>query len=189
VFEDVVRCPEEDLRRARFSKGPLAPKGFLYYICGVNPTPDLPAAVIAALRTTISRMLNIPLPYTGVKGIRSLAKALRTWPRTRDENTARSWLANVIRMQEEIGTGGGGFRFMYAAFLDEAADLLNKPTLREVSGQLTEVGDRWRDFGVQGAQAIRAKEAAPAAYDALAEIVHECASREEIAFKTLRRAL
>ena len=37
-----------------------------------------------------------------------------------------TYLAQMIRMQEEIGTGGGGFRFIYGAFLEEAAEVLKK---------------------------------------------------------------
>jgi len=33
-------------------------------------------------------------------------------------------------MQEEIGTGGAGFRYIYAAFLQEAADFLEDDHLR-----------------------------------------------------------
>jgi hypothetical protein len=189
VFEDVVRCPADDLQRARFSKGPLAPRGLLYYIEGVNPAPDLRAAVVSGIRTTAWRMLKIPLPYMGINGIRSLAKAMRGWPDRVGEQKARSWLANVVRMQEEIGTGGGGFRFMYAAFLDEAADLLGRPTLREISEQLTVVGDRWREFGVRSAQVIRGKERSAAAYQGLAEMLLDCAAREQGAFEALRKAL
>jgi hypothetical protein len=189
VFEHVVRCPADDLRRARFSKGPLAPKGMLYYIESMGRDPDLEGAVLAGLRTTVSRMLKIPLPLLGVAGIRALARALSAWPLRLSPAAARSHLANVIRMQEEIGTGGGGFRFMYAAFLAEAADLLHKPALRETSGMFSEVGDRWREFAVQGAQLIRHAESAPAAYASLGQILLDCARREEQALRAIGAAL
>jgi hypothetical protein len=112
VFEHVVRCPADDLRRARFSKGPLAPKGMLYYIESITRDPDLEGAALAGLRTTVARMLKIPVPLMGVAGIRRLARALKTWPMRLSPQAARSHLANVIRMQEEIGTGGAGFRFV-----------------------------------------------------------------------------
>jgi hypothetical protein len=189
VFEAPVRCHEADLRRARFSKGPLAPKGLLYRIVGTTSNPDLPAAVRAGLKTTTGRMLNIPLGHVGVKGIRTLARAIAEWPRKLPEATARAWLANVIRMQEEIGTGGGGFRYMYAAFLDEAADMLALPALHDLSEQLTDVGDRWRDFAVAGAQVIRTKENSLAAYEALAARVRDCAEREEAVFRGMKTLL
>lgn len=189
VFEDVVRCASDDLQRARFARGPLAPKGFLYYVEDVDSDPDVPAAVRAGIRMTASRMLDVPIPWLGVRGIRSLASALARWPERVGDTTARAWLANVIRMQEEIGTGGAGFRFMYAAFLDEAAALLGKPALRELSQQLSEVGDRWREFAVAGAQAIRDPAAGANAYASLAAMMTDCADRERAVFGALRPAL
>ena len=189
VFEDVVRCKSEDLRRARFSKGPLAPRGYLYTIDASGSSPELALAVRAGIRTTVSRMLDIPLPWLGVRGIRALARAIPTWPLRIGEDKARLWLANVIRMQEEIGTGGAGFRFMYAAFLDEAAALLATPALRGVSTQFDEIGDRWRAFAVAGAQLIQDREAPTSAWQSLADRVHDCARDEQTAFKALRQIL
>jgi Domain of unknown function (DUF4872)/Butirosin biosynthesis protein H, N-terminal len=193
VFEEVVRCPAEDLRRARFSKGPLAPRGLLYHIESRSQQPDIERAVRAGLRTTASRMLNIPLPWMGVAGIRALAGALARWPLRLSDQAARSHLANVIRMQEEIGTGGAGFRFMYAAFLDEASAILGRPALQEASAMLSNIGDRWREFAVQGAQVIRGGNgkgtASPAAYKSLSGILLECASREQEVFRAIRAAL
>jgi Domain of unknown function (DUF4872)/Butirosin biosynthesis protein H, N-terminal len=189
VFEDVVRCPSDDLRRARFAKGPLAPRGLLYYIESVTREPDLVRAVRAGLNSTASRMLRVPVPYLGIRGIRTLARAIRRWPQRLPAKTAKHWLANVIRMQEEIGTGGGGFRFMYAAFLDEAGDLLEKPVLHQASSAMTEVGDRWREFAVQSAQILRNSEHSVGAYGAVADIVMDCAAREERVFRLVREAL
>lgn len=187
VFEAPVRCHEADLRRARFSKGPLAPKGLLYRIVDIEGKPDLPAAVRAGLKSTVSRMLNIPLRHMGVKGIRTLAHALTTWPDKLPAATSRAWLANIIRMQEEVGTGGGGFRYMYAAFLDEASDVLQLPALHAISEQMTDVGDQWRDFAVAGAQVIRNGESSVAAFGALAQRMLDCADLEEAAFRSIRR--
>ncbi len=189
VFEEVVRCPSDDLRRARFSKGPLAPKGFLYHLESVDPQPDLANAVRDGIRSTVNRMLRIPLPYMGVRGIRTLAKAMRGWPARIGEEKARSWLANVIRMQEEIGTGGAGFRFMYAAFLDEAAAVLDKPALRELSERLTETGDQWREFSVRGARVIRNKDNSADVFEELAAMLAGCAEREQSIFTDLRRVV
>jgi hypothetical protein len=189
VFEHTVRCPAEDLRRARFSKGPLAPRGMLYYIDGISPHPDVEGAALAGLRSTVARMLRIPFPLMGVAGIRRLARAVAAWPQRLSPQAASSHLANVIRMQEEIGTGGAGFRFMYAAFLAEAADLLRKPMLREASDMFSEVGDCWREFAVQGAQLIRQRLAAPPDYAPLAQVLLDCAQREQRAFRAISAAL
>lgn len=189
VFEAPVRCAADDLRRARFSKGPLAPKGLLYRITGVTREPDLAAAVRAGLKTTAWRMLHIPLSFMGVRGIRTLAQAMAAWPEKLPAATTRAWLANVIRMQEEIGTGGGGFRYMYAAFLDEAAEVLQQAALRDHAEQLTAVGDQWRDFAVAGAQVIRSQDNSQAAYQALSARLMQCAQREEAVFRGIAKVL
>ena len=140
-------------------------------------------------------MLRIPLPLMGVAGIRTLAGAIARWPTRMSGHSARSHLANVIRMQEEIGTGGAGFRFMYAAFLDEASAMLGRPALHEASALLSDAGDLWREFAVQGAQLIRAgdrdgdRSAAIAGYKALSGILLECAERERHVFRAIGAAL
>lgn len=60
-------------------------------------------------------------------------------------------------MQEEIGTGGAGFRFMYASFLQEAADKTGWEGLAEASQMMTSVGDEWREFALHSANFVRKK--------------------------------
>ena len=192
VFDEVVKCPADDLRRARFSKGPLAPRGLLYYVESRVERPNIERAVRDGLRSTVFRMLKIPFPLMGVAGIRTLAAAVAAWPERMPAHAARSHLANVIRMQEEIGTGGAGFRFMYAAFLDEAAAVLGKPALHEASEMLTDIGDRWREFAVQGALLIRGGDAetnSAARYKALSTVLSECAAREKDVFRAIGGSL
>jgi hypothetical protein len=111
------------------------------------------------------------------------------WPARLGAKHARANLANLIRMQEEIGTGGAGFRFLYAAFLQEAATLLGRDALHDLSGQLTAIGDRWREFAVLGAQVCKGREDAASAYGKLAGIMHDCAAREQQLFIALRAAI
>ena len=88
-------------------------------------------------------------------------------------------------MQEEIGTGGGGFRFIYAAFLQEAAELLDRPRLHELSLELTGIGDRWREFAQLGARRCKGRGEEETSYPSLAGILRDCADREEQLFKAL----
>ena len=80
-------------------------------------------------------MLRIPLPIFGIRGIRYLAKRIIKVSKRLDlRKPAGSW-AMIVRMQEEVGTGGAGFRYMYAAFLQEAAELFGSAELaRFVTG-------------------------------------------------------
>jgi hypothetical protein len=190
VAEMVVSCPADDLRRARFARGgPFPPKGLIYYPEQLPQNPDLEGPIRIALRNTCRLMLNMPLPFLGTRGIRYLAGRLERWPRQFGEKLARANVANVVRMQEEIGTGGAGFRFLYAAFLQEAADILGRPALTDLSHQLTAIGDRWREFAVLGAQLCKGKESAATAYPRLADLLRECAAREQHLFTDLRAAI
>ncbi len=189
VFEDTVVCPAADLRRARFAKGTFAPRGLLYYPDVVPQSPDLATAVRGAIRDTCKQMLDVPMPFLGVRGIRRLARRMAQWPVRLGGEQALVWVGSVVRMQEEIGTGGAGFRFIFAAFLQEAGELLESEPLREASRAMTETGDRWRDFAVQGAVLCKAHETDARAYARLGEILLECADREERIFRNLQKTV
>jgi hypothetical protein len=189
VAERPVTCPAEDLKRARFAKGPFAPRGLTYYPEYVPANPDLKTAVRDAIRATAKRMTGIPMPFLGVRGIRWMAGKMERWPDKLGPELARKWVSSVVRMQEEIGTGGAGFRFMYAAFLQEASELLANPILAEAARDLTATGDRWRDFAVQGALLVKNRNNDPGAYKKLADILRECADREQEIFTRLKTAV
>ncbi|MBL8426671.1 MAG: BtrH N-terminal domain-containing protein, partial [Dechloromonas sp.] len=148
VAETTVTCAPADLQRARFAKGALAPKGLLYYPVGTPHTPDWAQVLPAAIRKTTRIMLDAPLPIIGVRGIRWLAKAIEKLDTGSGAAHSKLFIGQVVRMQEEIGTGGGGFRFIYASFLQEAAALLGRPALDELSEKLVDIGDEWREFAL-----------------------------------------
>jgi hypothetical protein len=88
-------------------------------------------------------------------------------------------------MQEEIGTGGGGFRFLYAAFLQEAAVLLGDDLLRQEAERLTASGDGWREFAAMAARICKGRAKPGEGYGAAAERLLACADREEQVFRAL----
>jgi hypothetical protein len=122
----------------------------------------------------------------GIDGIRYLAKNLRKWPVKMGEKVAALNLAQVIRMLEEIGTGGAGFRFIYAAFLQECAEKLNQPLLNETSVKMTAIGDAWRNFAWQAARCFKNRDKGSITYDALADLLMDIAGQEEEVFSQLR---
>jgi len=189
IFEETVRCPAADLRKARFAKGALAPKGKIYYIEKMPSQCDLPQAVTAGIREVCRGMLKTPIPLAGVRGIRLLSRRLAKWPETLGEKQTLLYLGHVIRMQEEIGTGGGGFRFLYAAFLEEAATILNNERLLELSHHCTDIGDLWRDFALLSSRVCKGRAAVQDSFDELARLLDRCAAEEEILFNHLLLAI
>lgn len=186
VAETPVACAPADLQRARFAKGVLAPKGLLYYPVGKPRTPDWQAVLPAAIKKTTRIMLDTPLPIIGVRGIRWLAKAIERLDAVKDPARTKLFIGQVVRMQEEIGTGGGGFRFIYASFLQEAADLLKRPALGELAEQLIDIGDEWREFALATARMIRDRD--PLQPPKLADKLRAIADREQAFFRDLRCA-
>jgi len=95
-------------------------------------------------------------------------------------------MGQVVRMLEEIGTGGAGFRFIYAAFLQEAARELNQPWLNEISDEMTQAGDRWREFAIIAGRIFKSRAGQEENYQAAADVLLDIADREEKIFLKLR---
>lgn len=186
VFEHPQRCAGPDLAKARFVKGALAPKGLLYWPEQVPATVDYARIVPGAIRKTANMMLRTPLPFVGVRAIRGLARRILKLA-DGDPRYARLYVGQIVRMQEEIGTGGGGFRFMYAAFLQEAGERLGNDKLKAASASMTAAGDAWRQFALAGAKFVKDKKSTD--YAGLAAALNACADREEAVFRELLAAL
>ncbi len=186
VFETPVECDAESLARARFVRGALAPKGLLYYPTVVPAQLDFSTAIRKAIRFTTGMMLYTPLPIIGIRGIRLVSRKIRGLS-PRDERHNKLLLGHIVRMQEEIGTGGAGFRFVYAAFLQEAAKIIGRPALTDLAEQLTAAGDEWRRFAL--ASAKMCKDRLPMDYGQLADQLSRCAALERDVFRGLRRAI
>ncbi|NIT64862.1 MAG: BtrH N-terminal domain-containing protein, partial [Gammaproteobacteria bacterium] len=188
VFEEPVACASDDLVRARFAKGALAPKGQMYRLIDCPQEVDLATAARKGIREVCRSMLAPVVGLIGVKGIRFLARQLENWPSRLGDRKALLHLGHVIRMQEEIGTGGAGFRFIYAAFLQEAEELLGNSELGRISGRLTETGDHWREFALLASRCVKGRPEGQGFAD-LAKLLRQCADGEEAIFRDLRRAV
>ncbi len=186
VFEDVVCCPPDALARARFARGAFAPRGLLYYPESIPADPDIEGAVRSGIRATCRQMLDIPMLPVGVRGVRALGRRIAQWPARLGADRARAQVAQVVRMQEEIGTGGAGFRFLFAAFLAQAADHIGLSGLRDLSKEMTAIGDEWRQFALVGAHICKGTRPDADAYRELAALLAALARREEALFRELR---
>jgi hypothetical protein len=184
VFEEPVRCAAADLARARFAKGLLAPKGLLYYPASIGRKAVPPQAVRTAILRTCRTMLA-PVPIAGVRGMRMLARRIERLPAADPRSAA--FIGHIVRMQEEIGTGGAGFRFIYAAFLQEAAQRLQRPSLAGFAERLSAIGDGWRALALQAARMIKGRE--PLHPPAIAARLREQAERERVFFGDLKADL
>jgi hypothetical protein len=187
VLDHIAEIDPKSLAEARFAKGFPAPKGKMYYAVNVPETVSLQKPIKEGIDQACHYMLKLPLPMFGVSGIRYLAKRVKTYPEKVGERKAVLYLGNIIRMQEEIGTGGAGFRFMYAAFLQEAANVLKKDELGVLSQDLTRVGDLWRNFAFNAGRVCKSRAVNNVSYAELSEMLMQCAAEEELVFKRLSK--
>ncbi len=187
VLEDISVCSAHALSKARFAKGILAPKGLLFFPKKLKKSLDqsFPQAIHAGIQEVVRRMLFSVIPFAGVGGIRYMARRISRWPsQFPDIEIQKLQMANVVRMQEEIGTGGAGFRYLYAAFLQEAGQLLNNQILLEASKKMSEIGDEWRNFATLAAQFCKGRLEVP--YEDIPKLLYQIADQEQSLYQDLR---
>lgn len=186
IMEQPSIISPDDLAKARFAKGFPEPKGKIYYITSVPDKLDYKKAIKAGIKQTCFFMLSPPLNYAGVKAIHLLADKIAAYPKKLSPRQAVLYLGNIIRMQEEIGTGGGGFRYLYAAFLQEAAQLLLMPELEKLSKDFTHIGDQWRHFAYSTARICKARNSDLVSFQELSKQLHAIGEQEEALFRRMK---
>jgi hypothetical protein len=189
IMEYPTSLSEDELERVRFAQGVLSPRGQLYYpVAGKPITDDL---IRSGIRNGITRnirdMLRIPAPIAGVSGIRYTGRRIKKWRDKLGLKQAGLYLAQLVRMQEEIGTGGGGFRYIYAAFLQEANGYYPDDILLKTSLSFTRSGDLWRTAAVQAAGIYKGRLGSQADFDQMGDFLLEIADLEQQSFIALSK--
>jgi len=187
VLEATATIGPEALARARFAKGMPEPKGKMYYIKEVPEAIDLAKGIKDGIKQTCFFMSSPPVPWFGVNAIHLLAKKIEQYPKKLTPRQCTLYLGNIIRMQEEIGTGGGGFRFLYAAFLQEAAQHTGNNELGILSERYTAIGDQWRHFAYSAARICKARNSDLVSYTELSKLLHDIGDKEKQFFKDLKK--
>ena len=147
-------------------------------------------AVQKGIKQACFYMTKLPIPFLGVKGIRKFGQSVMQWPsRTRDIDHLSHEIMMIHVTLEERGTGGGGFRFMYASFLQEASKILTGAPLAEFSKQMMENGDKWREISLFVARIGKNRDLGENRLKELQGMIMERADFEERFFKDLSKAV
>lgn len=191
VMETFATLSTYELERVRFAKGAFAPRGQLYFPQQPKEVTEeqIKRGIVKGIKRNIRDMLHIPGNIGGVRGIRYTGKKIKQWRDKLGVEKSRSYLAQLVRMQEEIGTGGGGFRFIYAAFLQQAYSYHPIDELMDISQQFTTIGDRWRDAAIQAAGIYKGRLTTQQDYNVMGDQLLEIAEMEKKAFKELSAAI
>jgi hypothetical protein len=189
VMETVTTLTEEDMLKVRFAKGPLAPKGHVYYPENVKQVgkEQIQKAISKAIKRSSFDMLHIPGPIAGVDGINYTARQLRKWRDKLGPRKAALYVGQIVRMQEEIGTGGGGFRFLYAAFLEQANGYIPNNQLLKLSDEFTKAGDMWRASAINMGRIFKGRLNEQKDFEDCATMLDEIAEVERQAFKAMAK--
>lgn len=187
IMEQIATMTPYELERVRFARGPLAPKGQLYFPREKRKVTheQMRTAILTGIKRNVRDMLYVPGNIAGVSGIRYTGKKIKKWRDRLGIEKSRSYLAQLVRMQEEIGTGGGGFRFIYAAFLQQAYEYFPDDGFMEISRQFTKAGDLWRNAAVQASGIYKGRLAGQEDYNTMGDYLLEIASLEKEAFTSL----
>lgn len=187
IMETITTMTSYELERVRFARGPLAPRGQLYFPKEKRAVTDeqMKQAIITGIKRNVRHMLYAPGNIAGISGIRYTAKKIKKWRDTLGLERSRSYLAQLVRMQEEIGTGGGGFRFIYAAFLQQAYAYHPVDELMDISKQFTKAGDLWRDAAIQASGIYKGRLTAQQDYNVMGDYLLDIAELEKKAFNDL----
>lgn len=188
VMDTPTKLTSYELERVRFAKGALAPKGQLYYpkSKAIITDEQIRKAIISGIKTNVNQMLRIPGNFAGVSGIKYTGKKIKNWRNKLGVEKAGSYLAQLVRMQEEIGTGGGGFRYIYGAFLQEAQAYTDNDQLSEISKIFTQAGDLWRTAAVHAAGIYKGRLGSQEDFNQMGDYLIEIAQLEKNAFLALK---
>jgi hypothetical protein len=190
MASEKVRIPSKDLLRARFAGGTYPTLGKLYWIKSLpEKEPDIPELTKRAIIKNCYRMIHEPgpMPFVGVNTFDYLGNKIMRFPQKYGDRKAALHLAQLIRMIEGIGTGGAGFRFLYAAFLQEAAGLTGIKELKDFSAQLTVIGDNWRTFAAEAARICKNRSSANVDYTTIGEQLKQIGLQEKAFFTSLEK--
>ena len=189
VMETVTTLSAYELERVRFAKGPLAPRGQIYYPKEKKEVSDdrIRHAIVTGIKRNVRDMLYIPGNFAGVSGIAYTGKKIKKWRDKLGLHKAGLYLAQLVRMQEEIGSGGGGFRYIYGAFLQQAHAFHHNDALLDISRTFTQAGDRWRTAAVQAAGIYKGRIGSQEDFNIMGDYLIEIAEIEKKAFKALSK--
>ena len=189
IMENKTTLTHKELMRVRYAKGTFAPKGHMYWLKDIPKEFNVKSAVIKGIKHTCKDMTSIPVPMFGAKGIKFLSKKFRKYPEKLGAKKASLFTGQIIRAQEEIGTGGAGFRYMYAAFLQEASGVIDKPELKQLSYEMTKIGDMWREFAIIAGRIVKNRAKEGEDYNKGADILLEISEKEQQFFLKLKKTV
>lgn len=181
----------KNMERGRHAKGDFAPNGLMIHVDPISeqnvPSKEtMKKAIKKGIIKTCRYMLKVPMSFIGISSIRKWAVDLENWPSYCDDTEMLSHRIMMINvLLEDRGTGGGGFRYMYASFLQEASEIFDNEELKRFSSKMMDNGDKWRAISLHAARMGKKRDFSKAKIDELKQLIERRADEEEALFTEL----
>jgi hypothetical protein len=186
----IAKLHRDSLRKGRFAKGSMAPKGLMFYPVEVPKEIPVEQSIQKGLKNTVFNMLKIPMPFLGVKGIRRFGDKISDWPKyAKDTEHLAHNIFLITTMLEDQGTGGAGFRYIYASFLREAATILEDDVFNEYAKRMMEIGDDWRNVSLFASRIAKKRDLGTEKLKEMGDMIRSNADSEQGFFKDLKQTI
>lgn len=146
--ETLLEVPFDAMQKARYCpEHLLSIEGNAFSPASISPPKNTAAVIAEAIANNSRRILHgtpgmqgMPGVFEGIDALNRWQEALPAWP---DLGTWR-WAARfTYQVIEKRGTGGGGFRYLYADFLEEAEKIVPQLAGLELPRKMRKVGHAW----------------------------------------------
>lgn len=187
-YSTLAEIDAETLRKARFPGGMMSPKGFMFHPVYIpeNGNMNFKDAIARGIKKSAFYMLKVPIPFLGVKGIQKFSKKVVDWPKyARDTEHLSHEIMKINILLEDQGTGGAGFRFMFATFLRQAYEIFKNEELLVLSKRMMEIGDRWREISLFAVRIGKNRDLGPEKLKQLSEMIWDRSLEEKDFFTDL----
>jgi len=177
---DVLEVGFADMRLARHSsKGPFPLQGNLYTPVELQEPADFADRLVRAIVDNSRSLLNSRIKMQGVPGLKTWLAELDAWHDFDDWQWCARFTYQII---EKRGTGGGGFRLMYADFLDEAAAHIPQIEQVGLNTQMRRLAAAWTELALALSQVSEAQapDFTPIRAHLQAVLAQECAYHERV---------
>jgi hypothetical protein len=143
---DVLSVDYDSLRRARYSRNhPLQHSGDQMAPRSLPEPDDIDDRIVAAIIDNAAKLAVTDDPLRGLGALDRWLAELSDWAHDEDWRWAARFTYQVI---EKRGTGGGGFRKMYAEFLQEAETRVPRLRPLALSARMRRAAVAWTELAM-----------------------------------------
>lgn len=149
VAPRVLHLPGEELAQLRGAVCSHKQRTMTIKPAAPLTAPQLKSAALSGIQACAEDFLRPKLKTYNLPGLLELAKAIASetnkkgWPRVFAKGKLYQPLRDAYASIETASTTGGLLRPLYAEFLDEAAELTNRPALRNCAARYRDLAGDW----------------------------------------------